>query len=177
MTMSGDDGRRRRSLQALACASMLMLQAVASGGSAAAEASALFADLSGSWAGNGTMALSGGTNERLRCRAKYSVDGAGTGLKQELRCASDSYRFDVASDVYYNAGAGTVSGTWAETNYSAGGFLKGSVSGNEIKARVEGKSFAAVIVVTMSGSEQSVVISPTGTDVTEVSVKLSRAAK
>jgi len=40
-----------------------------------------------------------GRTERLRCRATYRVDGSGTGLQQSLRCASDSYKFDLSSDL------------------------------------------------------------------------------
>ena len=58
-----------------------------------------FAGFDGSWSGNGTVTLSDGTTERIRCRADYKVNGNGLGLKQNLRCASDSYKFDLSSDV------------------------------------------------------------------------------
>ena len=52
-----------------------------------------FTGFNGSWSGNGTVALSDGTTERIRCKASYNVNGTGLGLKQTLRCASDSYRY------------------------------------------------------------------------------------
>src|SRR5271155_3577853 len=58
-----------------------------------------FAGFDGAWAGNGTVALSDGTTERIRCRADYKVNGTGLALKQSLHCASDSYKFDLTSDV------------------------------------------------------------------------------
>ena len=58
-----------------------------------------FAGFNGAWSGNGTVALSDGTTERIRCKADYKVDGSGLGLKQNLRCASDSYKFDLTSNV------------------------------------------------------------------------------
>lgn len=58
-----------------------------------------FAGLSGSWTGSGSIALSDGSHERLRCRATYRVDGSGTKLQQTLRCASDSYKVELSSDV------------------------------------------------------------------------------
>jgi hypothetical protein len=58
-----------------------------------------FAGLSGSWTGSGQVALSDGSNERLRCRAAYRVDPSGVRLQQTLKCASDSYTFDLTSEV------------------------------------------------------------------------------
>src|ERR1700675_4780329 len=58
-----------------------------------------FAGFNGAWAGNGTVSLSDGTTERLRCKANYKVNGSGLALKQNLHCASDSYKFDLSSDV------------------------------------------------------------------------------
>src|ERR1700758_4078132 len=55
-----------------------------------------FAGFNGAWSGNGTVALSDGTTERIRCRADYKVDGTGLGLKQNLNCASDSYKFELS---------------------------------------------------------------------------------
>src|SRR5467141_2302455 len=58
-----------------------------------------FAGFNGSWSGNGTVALSDGASERIRCKATYNVNSTGLGLKQTLRCARDSYRFDLSTDV------------------------------------------------------------------------------
>ena len=58
-----------------------------------------FAGFNGSWSGNGTVALSDGTTERIRCKASYNVNSTGLGLKQTLRCASDSYKFDLSTDL------------------------------------------------------------------------------
>jgi hypothetical protein len=84
-----------------------------------------FAGLAGSWSGGGTLTASDGTRERIRCRATYEVTEAGVGLQQRLRCASDSYRFEVESDVRYNEGAGLISGTWRETTRDVGGRASG----------------------------------------------------
>ena len=58
-----------------------------------------FSGFNGSWSGNGTVKLSDGTSERIRCKATYNVNGTGLGMKQTLRCASDSYKFDLSTDV------------------------------------------------------------------------------
>jgi hypothetical protein len=56
-----------------------------------------FSAYAGSWTGNGVVTASNGNSERIRCRAHYSVLQSDTDLNQHLRCASDSYHFDVNS--------------------------------------------------------------------------------
>lgn len=156
-------------------ASLLLLAGASPSLQSTAEAASNpFVGLAGSWSGTGTIRLASGDSERIRCRATYRVGDSGLSLQQDLRCASDSYRFDVESEITYNADAGRVSGIWAETNYSAGGFLSGSVRGGQIEARVEGRSFSAAVAVTTNGNQQSVTIRPQGTDVTEVAVTMRR---
>jgi len=62
------------------------------------------------WSGTGTVALSDGTTERIRCKADYKVNGTGLGLKQSLHCASDSYKFDLSSDVTSQAAESPATG-------------------------------------------------------------------
>ena len=155
-----------------AAAAFLCLDIPVTGGAAAAANP--FDGLAGSWSGTGTIKLASGVSERIRCRATYGVTNGGLRLTQDLRCASDSYTFNVESDISYNADAGIVSGTWAETNYSSSGFLSGTVSGGTIKARVKGKTFQAEVDVSTSGNEQSVSIRPKVSEVAEVAVTMRK---
>ena len=155
-------------------ASVALLGTGSSPHGGAAAATSPFAAMAGSWSGEGTIKMSTGDSERIRCRVTYALEG--TKLRQNLRCASDSYKLDVKSELSYNAGAGRVSGTWSETNYGVGGFLSGSVVGGQIRATVEGQNFAATVDVTTNGNQQSVTIRPQRTDVSEVAVTLRRAA-
>jgi hypothetical protein len=61
------------------------------------------AQFAGSWIGQGTISTTSGS-ERIRCRVNYSLAGANT-LHQDLRCASDSYNFQVAADIVDQGGA------------------------------------------------------------------------
>src|SRR5690606_31567468 len=81
----------------------------------------VFKGLSGHWSGGGTVALAGGPKERIRCKAVYSVSGHE--LHQRLRCASDSYRFDLSSTVREQGGR--LSGSWSETSRNIQGVLFG----------------------------------------------------
>lgn len=132
-----------------------------------------FRNLSGTWAGSGTVTLSNGARERIRCRARYDVGPAGDTLRQHLRCASASYRFDLSSEVSYRAG--TISGNWTETTRNTGGTVSGSVTGGgQIQAVVDGSGFSAVLSVTTQGNRQSVQIASRGRELTQVSIVLTR---
>jgi hypothetical protein len=131
-----------------------------------------FASLIGSWSGAGFIKLANGQRERLRCRANYTVGENGTRLVQSLRCASDSYRFDVNSNIVSEGG--TLSGSWTETSRNASGSVSGRVSGGQIHARIDGAGFSAQLTLSTRGDRQSVTIESPGHDITEVSVALTR---
>ena len=131
-----------------------------------------FANFHGSWTGNGTITLSSGATERIRCRAKYVIENSDRNMQQELRCASDSYKFEVNSNIDYSAGS--VYGTWAEITRNVSGAVNGTAAGNHIEARVAGGPFTAALSLTTTGNAQAVTIRPTGTDVTTVTISLQR---
>lgn len=118
-----------------------------------------FAGFDGSWNGSGTVTLSDGTSERIRCRATYKVDG-GNALSQTLRCASDSYKFDLASNV--RSEGNSVSGSWSEASRGIYGNLNGRAGGGHIDVFVEAAGFAASITLTTRGNRQSVSINSKG---------------
>ena len=101
------------------------------------------------------------------------VSENGTRLQQSLRCASDSYRFDVNANIVSEGG--TLSGSWTETSRNASGSVSGRVSGGQIQAKIDGAGFSASLVVSTRGDRQSVTIEAPGHEVTEVSVALTRA--
>lgn len=131
-----------------------------------------FADIGGSWSGDGTITVSNGASERIRCRAHYVVGPRGDTLHQNLRCASDSYKFEVRGDIV-NRG-GELSGTWSEVTRQVTGSVSGRVSGDAIMANISGNAFSATLAVTTRGNGQAVSITPQGTDVTSVNIRLSR---
>jgi len=115
-----------------------------------------FAGMDGNWSGNGTVALSDGTTERIRCKAEYKVNGTGLGLKQSLKCASDSYKFDLTSDV--TSQGDRISGNWSEASRNVFGNLQGTAGGGQIQVFVEANGFAANLTVHTSGNKQTVQI-------------------
>lgn len=127
--------------------------------SAASAQSGPFTGFDGSWAGSGTVSLADGSNERIRCRATYNVSG-GTALQQTLRCASDSYKFDLSSNV--TSQGNRISGSWSEASRNLNGNLQGTAGDGRIEVFVEAAGFAANLSLTTRGNKQSVSISSKG---------------
>lgn len=132
-----------------------------------------FTLFAGPWAGNGVITASNGVSERIRCRVHYYVAQQGRDLNQQLRCASDSYHFDVNSALL-DVGAGNIVGNWTETNRNAIGKVHGQVSGNTVNAEVAGTGFTAALTVSLRDDRQSVRIVPTGSDIASVTIELRR---
>jgi hypothetical protein len=125
-----------------------------------AQSSNPFAGFSGTWSGTGTVSLSDGTTERIRCKADYKVEESGQNLKQNLRCASDSYKIDLSSDVT-NQG-GQISGNWSESSRNVFGSLQGTAGGGQIEVFVQAIGFAANLTLRTTGNRQTVQISSKG---------------
>ncbi len=169
--MSSHVNRSRTDLIATAIAAATL--SLTASQALAQRASGPFSDLSGYWTGGGTIAMSNGSSERIRCRATYAVNDTGKSLNQSIRCASDSYRLEITSNV--TVSGGVVSGSWTEETRHATGNLSGRASGSEIQARVDGAGFSAGLVVRFHGDRQSVSIRPTeGTDVANVAITLHK---
>ncbi len=115
-----------------------------------------FTGMAGRWSGGGTVTLEDGSAERIRCRATYAVGDNGSGLNQNLICASDSYKFDLRSNVV--ASAGTLSGTWSEASRGVSGSLAGRGSAGNFQVVASAPGFNANISLTTRGNRQSVVI-------------------
>jgi len=131
-----------------------------------------FADLTGDWSGSGYITMSDGKRERLRCRASYAVTSEGEAVDIAIRCASDSYKFDLSG--YLRNSNGAVSGRWSETNFNSSGTLNGRASGNSIKAQAVGSTFSAGLSMNTSGSRQSVTIVPGVKEVRQVSLSFQK---
>ncbi|QND73714.1 hypothetical protein [Tardiphaga robiniae] len=154
-------------LKAATVGAILMLSATAGH----AQSASPFAGFDGSWSGSGTVSLSDGSSEQIRCRATYNVVG-GTALKQSLRCASDSYKFELSSDV--KSQGNQVSGTWGEASRNIFGNLQGSAGGGQIDVFVEAAGFAANLTLTTKGNKQLVSISSKG-QIRDVSINMIRS--
>jgi len=155
MKLSGF-GLSGQALKAAAIGAALMF-AVSAGH---AQSSGPFAGFDGSWSGSGTVALSNGTTEHIRCKADYKVNASGLGLKQNLHCASDSYKFDLSSDV--TSQGERISGNWSEASRNIFGNLQGTAGSGQIDVFVEASGFAANLNLRTNGNKQVVQIDSKG---------------
>ena len=121
-----------------------------------AQSSGPFAGFDGAWSGTGTVSLSDGSTEHIRCKAEYKVNPNGMSLKQKLDCASDSYKFDLTSDVTSNGER--ISGNWSEASRNIFGNLQGTAGGGQIDVFVEANGFSANLTLHTTGNKQTVSI-------------------
>jgi hypothetical protein len=67
----------------------------------------------------------------LRRRASYEVVGKGAEMRLNLKCASESYNFDLSGNVQYQGGA--IFGSWSEASRNASGTISGRANGDHIE--------------------------------------------
>ncbi len=156
--------------QALAAAGIsaaLMLSITASH----AQAGGPFAGFDGNWSGAGTVVLSNGSTENIRCKADYKVNANGLGLTQNLHCASDSYKFDLSSNV--TSQGDRISGNWSEKSRNIFGNLQGTAGAGQIDVFVEAAGFAANLNLRTNGTKQTVQIDSKG-EIRGVSITMTK---
>jgi len=134
-----------------------------------------FHEFNGSWTGTGTLRPSNGAAERIRCNANYRPRGSSEHeIDLQLRCASDSYNFDLTGQFTADA-QNQVSGRWTERTRSIGGTAVGNAQGDRLQIHVESSGFAADLVMLTRNRRQSVTIdSQGGGQIVKASITLSR---
>jgi len=115
-----------------------------------------FANLEGQWAGSGTIELANGARTPIKCRAAYDVLEEKNNLQLNIRCASDSYNFDMLASATLASNA--VSGSWSEASRNVAGKISGTAEGDHIDVVADSAAFSASLALTTRGDWQSVVI-------------------
>jgi hypothetical protein len=128
-------------------------------------------ELAGYWTGSGSVLLSNGKTERVKCNVIYKAADGG-GLRQTMRCASADYSINSLADLRIKGGQ--VSGSWEEKTYAAKGDVTGRYSGEAFALTIQGANFSAAMNVTLSSCKQSINISPQGLEVTRVTMALAK---
>lgn len=132
-----------------------------------------FSAIHGTWSGGGLVKKQNGTSERIRCRSAYEPAGQAT-LQLQLRCASDSYNFDLSANVSYEGGP--ISGSWSESTRNVNGTIQGrsAANGRQIQAVAQSVAFTANLTLTTRGERQSIVILSPGSEVSEVTITMEK---
>jgi hypothetical protein len=96
-------------------------------------------------------------------------------LQLNIRCASDSYNFDLRASAAYSAGS--VSGTWSEATRLVAGTIAGRADSEHIHVVAKAASFSASLSLTTHGARQSIVIRAHSADagIKGVSMNLRRS--
>lgn len=134
-----------------------------------------FERLAGTWSGRGIIEMADGNREPLRCRAAYDVLKDGMSLQLNIRCASESYNFDLRSSAELERGR--VTGVWSESTMNTGGQLTGRAEGDRIRVVANSDAFAAALTLVTNGHRQTVNIQSQQPDsrVKGASITLSRS--
>jgi len=137
-------------------AAIVLILGVSAAESGHAQSIAPFDRLAGQWSGSGTIDLSNGSREPIKCRAAYDVLGNQKKLQLNIRCASDSYNFELQASALYSAGA--ISGIWSEQTHNVGGTISGRADGDHFQVLAKSQSFSASLTLITHGGRQSVLI-------------------
>ncbi|MBC8012849.1 MAG: hypothetical protein H7X74_01995 [Methyloceanibacter sp.] len=135
-----------------------------------AAASNPFDTLLGSWRGSGQIQLSDGRKERLKCNAYYT--GGGSQLGMAIRCQSESSNVEIRSKL--SQSGGRITGTWEERTFNATGIASGQATSDRISLQISG-GVTGTMLVSYSGSRQSVAISTQGIALKSVTIDLTRS--
>jgi|SRR6185369_17084237 len=142
-----------RSASRIICGATLALLFVI--GSVSAQGTAPFSALAGAWSGNGTIDLAS-AREPIKCRASYDVLDDRSNLQLNIRCASDSYNFDLRASATYSGGG--IKGSWSEASRNAAGTISGKAEGERIQVLATGPAFTAELILVTRGDKQTVSI-------------------
>jgi hypothetical protein len=127
-------------------------------------------ELSGYWTGSGSVLLTNGKTERVKCQVIYKTEGGS--VRQTMRCASVDYSINALADLRIKGGQ--VTGSWEEKTYAAKGDVSGRYSGETFALTIQGANFSASMNVTVANCKQSINISPQGLEVSRVAIALAK---
>jgi hypothetical protein len=145
----------RTIVTAAACA--LSILALGTHVSSATEVASL-GNLAGRWSGSGTVTPAIGPRESFRCVVTYSFADGSSQVKQNLRCQSPNFVFDVATQ--FQVRGAQVSGVWTENTFALTGTVSGTMTDTGFDLQLSNRFFQARLTVAGTGCEQSVKLVP-----------------
>jgi hypothetical protein len=138
----------------------------------AADTASPWAKFVGNWRGSGEVIEADGTREHISCRGKYSTSSGGEALSLAIKCASDSYSFDIGS--YLVASGQSVSGDWQEYSRKIQGHVTGHVGDGQMEGSIAGASFTAETSVRVAGRKQTLSLRAKGAQSVRAEISLTR---
>jgi hypothetical protein len=110
--------------------------------------------LAGRWAGTGTLVPISGPNESFKCVVTYFPSKDGSQIRQNLRCQSQNFKFDAATELRIEAER--ITGQWTEKINSFTGSVAGKVTSDGFDVFLHGEFLVAKMTVISAECEQSV---------------------
>lgn len=156
-------GRPTRQIIAAAATVALVLPAGASAQS--------IAPLLGAWSGQGTVVISDGKSESIKCNSY--VTGGSSDLRYVIRCASPGYKIEIRSALKKDGRS--LNGQWEERTYNASGDAKGQIDDGKITLSVSGGGFSGQMNVTYTAQQQTVVVTTAGIAMKSLHMRLAKA--
>ncbi len=126
----------------------------------------------GYWLGKGTIVATSGEKEALKCRATYFLSKNRLELKQNLRCASESYNIRARSK--YATKGNKVTGSWHEETFNIRGNVSGKSIGNRLNLAVKGQHVDATMNITVSKCSQNIRIIPINAPIKLIEMQFGR---
>lgn len=126
----------------------------------------------GRWTGWGAVKLDSGESEKVKCVATYFLEDGSSGLRQNLRCASPSYKIDVSASL--KVANGSVSGIWQERTNQSSGPVTGKHDDAGFNVSVKGETFTAQMAISTTACKQTIRISPKGLGIARIQIDLGK---
>ncbi|RTL67566.1 MAG: hypothetical protein EKK41_16705 [Hyphomicrobiales bacterium] len=140
--------------------------------SPAARAATPIEAMAGYWSGTGSVSLTSGKTERVKCAVTYKVSDGGAQIKQNMRCASQDYTINSSADLRVHGN--NVTGSWEEKTYSATGQVSGKYTGTAFNLSIKGGNFSAALNLNTSECKQQISITPQGLEVNRITIGLAK---
>ncbi len=132
-----------------------------------------FSGFAGTWKGGGTVSMTDGSRESIRCKARYKIGSDGGALAINVLCASDSYRVHILSTVAVEGE--TLSGSWQETTRQLSGSLTGEIPAPDTyQASLQTVGGGLQLGARTNGTQQAITITSQGSDIAGASILLRK---
>ncbi|MBX9592220.1 MAG: hypothetical protein K2X43_23250 [Hyphomonadaceae bacterium] len=89
-----------------------------------------------------------------------------------IRCASASNRMELRASLVSRGNR--ISGTWEERSYNVSGGVSGVGTGNSLRLGINGGGLSGFMVVTTTGSSQSISVRTDGAALRGININLRR---
>jgi len=146
----------------------LALVFMLAGSASMAGASAITDALEGTWSGSGTLTLTNGETERIRCRGTGQSDG--NAVRQSFKCATSGKNFNFSTSLRFSGSR--VSGEWRGPKRS--GTAAGQATPTSLRLRLRSQSGTGNLTAAIGACSQSLQVTGWSDELNTLSVQLRK---